>query len=77
MIVHIKGNQITMIYDERLDLSKLGDCKITRASYVEPNSTGHWSADMGPTGPILGPFNKRSEALTSERIWLENHLQNK
>ena len=40
---------------------------------------GLWWADMSPItgkdGPVLGPFQHRSEALTAERDWLnERHL---
>jgi hypothetical protein len=44
---------------------------ILRASYVEPNATGRWAADLDPVGgPVLGPFDHRSEALAAEQAWL-------
>jgi hypothetical protein len=59
------------IYDEALDLRKIGTLKITRASHVEPDRDGFWWADMGPVdGPVLGPYGSRSEALEAEREWL-------
>jgi hypothetical protein len=59
------------IYDEALDLREIGRLSITRASHVEPDAEGHWWADMGPSGgPVLGPFDSRSEALGAEREWL-------
>ncbi len=59
------------IYDEVLDLRRLGKLQITRASHVEPDAEGYWRADMGPSGgPVLGPFRSRSEALRAEREWL-------
>ena len=59
------------IYDEALDLREIGTLKITRASHVEPDAAGCWSADMGPSGgPVLGPYGSRSEALQAERGWL-------
>ncbi len=59
------------IYDEALDLREIGTLKITRASHVEPDAAGCWSADMGPSGgPVLGPYGSRSEALEAERGWL-------
>jgi hypothetical protein len=33
---------------------------------------GRWWADLGPvSGPKLGPFDRRSQALEAEREWLE------
>ena len=59
------------IYDEALDLREIGKLQITRASHVEPDSSGYWWADMGPSGgPVLGPFKIRTEALAAERRWL-------
>lgn len=53
---------------------KLGEAKTTRASYVEPLSSGKWEADLTPVwGPILGPFNRRDEAVSAEIEWLQNH----
>lgn len=76
MILHIKGDTITTIYDERLDLSDLGAVSIRRASNVEPDQDGQWTASMAPVlGPVLGPFPKRSQALSAEVAWLENNLK--
>ena len=62
------------VYAEVIDLTQLGDLAIQRASHVEPDSTGHWWADLAPVGgPKLGPFGRRSEALTAELTWLENY----
>ena len=59
------------IYDEALDLRELGKLQITRASHVEPDPSGDWWADMGPSGgPVLGPYGSRTEALRAEREWL-------
>jgi hypothetical protein len=52
----------------------LGQLTITRASHVEPDNRGLWQADLTPVGgPLLGPFERRSEALAAERDWLESH----
>ena len=60
------------IYDEALDLREIGRLQITRASHVEPDAEGYWWADMGPVdGPVLGPYDSRTEALQAERGWLE------
>jgi hypothetical protein len=62
------------IYDEAIDLAVLGQVTITRASHVEPDQQGRWHADLSPVnGPVLGPFDHRSEALQVEHDWLERH----
>ena len=62
------------IYAEDVDLHALGQPKITRASHVEPDSTGRWVADLTPVaGPTLGPFDKRTDALAAEVKWLRDH----
>lgn len=65
------------LYDESLDLTALGQPRIQRGSYVEPDESGQWWADLSPVaGPRLGPFACRSRALTAEHVWLEqNWLQ--
>ena len=66
--------QIRAIYAEAIDLAVLGRPAIARASQVEPDELGHWHADLGPvSGPILGPFAHRSDALAAELAWLEAH----
>ncbi len=65
------GGSVRCIYDEGIDLREIGTLKITRASHVEPESEGYWWADMGPVGgPVLGPYDSRSEAVGAERGWL-------
>ena len=65
---------VRAIYGEALDLAALGRPVITRASYVEPDASGRWLADLSPVGgPLLGPFDRRSEALAAEHDWLERH----
>ena len=62
------------LFDDRLDLRPLGAIDIQRGSHVEPNRDGHWTADLSPVGgPVLGPFNKRSEALAAEVAWLQQN----
>lgn len=72
MILHIRGDEVTTLYSERLDLSPLGPVTIRRASHVEPDDAGRWNADI-IGGPTLGPFARRSEALKAEVAWLERH----
>ena len=65
---------VRAIYDELIDLTVLGRPTITRASHVEPDEQGRWLADLKPVGgPVLGPFDRRSEALEAEHDWLERH----
>jgi hypothetical protein len=65
---------VRAIYDESFDLAVLGKPTITRASHVEPDQDGRWLADLQPVGgPVLGPFDRRSEALEAEHSWLERH----
>ena len=65
----------TMVYTEALDLGTLGSVRCSRASHVEPTADGRWAADLSPVaGPVLGPFERRSEALTAEVAWLEGWL---
>jgi hypothetical protein len=63
---------IRCLYDENIDLSSFGRLSIRRASHVEPDPNGQWFADLKPMdGPILGPFSRRSDALTAESDWIE------
>ena len=62
---------IRAVYAEAIDLGVLGHLVIARASHVEPNDSGRWLADLTPVaGPVLGPFDLRSEALEAEQVWL-------
>ncbi|MCA9190685.1 MAG: hypothetical protein KDB03_02945 [Planctomycetales bacterium] len=67
---------VRSIYDDLFDWQSLGQVSIQRASHVEPTSEGTWTADLSPVGgQILGPFTKRSSALSAERQWLNDWLQ--
>ena len=60
------------IYSEEIDLRSLGRPRIVRARHVEPDTDGGWLADLGPVdGPVLGPFDSRSEALDAEDALLD------
>jgi len=73
IIVSTDGH-IRHIYDDKLDLTKVGQVRISRASHVEPDDTGAWLVDLSPVnGPTLGPFVKRAAALAAEVAWLEQH----
>jgi hypothetical protein len=66
------GGEVTCVYGEAIDLAALGTLMVRRASHVEPDVAGRWWADLAPvSGPKLGPFRLRSEALAAELRWLE------
>lgn len=77
--MHVEETGVAkFIYSDELSdaLKNLGEVRIQRASHVEPNASGKWTADMSPMGgPVLGPFGTRSKALKEEVKWLENHLK--
>lgn len=65
------GGDVRCIYGKEIELREIGKLQITRASHVEPDTAGFWWADMGPvSGPMLGPYGSRTEALEAERGWL-------
>jgi hypothetical protein len=71
-IVIEPAGTIRCLYDESINLAAIGRLTIKRASHVEPDAEGNWLADFSPvSGPVLGPFAYRSEALAAERTWLE------
>jgi hypothetical protein len=73
-LIIMPGGAVRCIYSEDINLSALGRPAISRASHVEPDQQGRWSADLSPVnGPRLGPFNSRSEALLAEHNWLETN----
>jgi hypothetical protein len=68
------NGQVRAIYSEEIALAALGRAKIVRASAVEPDRDGRWHADLRLLlGPVLGPFDQRSEAVAAEVAWLEEH----
>jgi len=71
LIIEPSGD-LHCIYSEAIDLHLLGKPNITRASHVEPDSSGRWIAAL-VDGPTLGPFNKRTDALAAEVQWLRDN----
>jgi hypothetical protein len=73
-LVVLPDGTVRAIHGEEIELGLLGHLVIARASHVEPEPDGRWSADLAPVaGPVLGPFDRRSEALTAEHSWLETY----
>lgn len=68
---------LIMIYQDPVKMFlDLGSSVIKRASHVEPDNGGAWTADLGPiNGPVLGPFDTRQEALVAEVKWLESAME--
>ena len=66
--------ELRFLFDDALTpLLQLGEASIRRASHVEPIETA-WYADLSPVGgPMLGPFEYRSDALAAEAAWLLQH----
>ena len=75
MQLHVdRSGIVRCLYSESIDLTALGSTVIRRASHVEPDEAGRWFADLAPSsGPILGPFTYRSDALAAETAWLEQN----
>lgn len=71
LVIAPHGN-VRCVYGEEIDLHTLGRLDISRGSHVEPDHHGRWFADLSPvSGPILGPFSQRTQALQAENAWLE------
>ena len=69
------GGIVHAVYDEAIDLAEFGPVTIRRASHCEPDEQGRWWVDLSPvSGPVLGPFHRRTEALRAEHQWLNQHL---
>lgn len=75
MQLHINPvGTIRYVYAESIDLAEVGRVSISRGSHVEPDEKGRWHADLAPvSGPKLGPYRRRSEALKAELEWLRSH----
>jgi hypothetical protein len=68
------GGNVRCLYGEAIELATLGALQIRRASHVEPATDGQWLADLSPlSGPVLGPFVCRSQALAAEEAWIIEH----
>lgn len=68
------AGSVRCVYAETIDLREMGLLTISRGSHVEPTEDGRWTADLAPvSGPVLGPFVTRGEALAAEVAWLREH----
>ena len=66
---------MTTLYTEKIDLHQFGRVALRRASHVEPTDDARWIADLSPVGgPILGPYDKRSEALAAEVEYIQKNV---
>lgn len=73
-LVVAPDGSVRAIYSEEIPLEAFGTPRIVRASTVEPDRDGRWHADLRLLlGPVLGPFDRRSEAVAAEVAWLEEH----
>jgi len=74
IIVEPNGTLRFIYSDDLASIAQdIGSLSTARASHVEPDDGG-WTADMSPVGgEVLGPFETRSEALTTEVEWLKSH----
>jgi hypothetical protein len=73
-VIIMPSGSLRMIHDDRFDPRNIGVISIKRGSHVEPTKDGRWTADLHLVGgPVLGPFQKRSESITAELAWLQQH----
>ena len=74
LLIESSGNA-RCVYSDTLPLANIGKLRIERASHVEPNDKGEWIADLSLvfSGPILGPFLKRTDAIAAEVQWLHDN----
>lgn len=73
IIIAADGNG-RCVYGEDIDLTTFGKLAIRRGSHVESTPDARWAADMSPVnGPVLGPYQRRSDALAAEHDWLEQN----
>ena len=63
---------IRFVWDDALHaVTTLGPWTRRRASHVEDDGHGCFTADMSPMGgPVLGPFHLHKDAIAAEVAWL-------
>lgn len=75
-IVIRAGGRAEFIYsDAARPFMGAGPAVVRRASHVEPDANGNWTADLSPvSGPVLGPFALRQDALAAEMAWIRANV---
>lgn len=77
MVIDIDdAGKVRMVYaDSMRSILDEGMPSLIRASHVEMNADFRWEADLSPVGgPVLGPFDFRSDAIAAEVNWLESNI---
>lgn len=79
IFIHPDGTIRYLFYDVLRPLLDCGKSTVSRASHIDMHLVDDqwkWFADLSPvSGPNLGPFLDRDDAITAEVSWLvENHL---
>ena len=72
-----QDGRLQFVWDDDVGaaLRPLGEMSVQRVSHVEPTTDARWEADMSPvSGPVLGPFGRRADALAAEVAWLQVNL---
>lgn len=72
----LPDGSVRCLRTEAIDLKAIGTVTYRRASHVEPTSDGdRWTADLSPVdGPVLGPFDRYSDAIAAEVAYLEANV---
>lgn len=69
---------INLLYTEDICVEDIGKVdSIKRLFHVEPTQDNKWTAtvNIGSSECVtLGPFDKRSEALGAEVVWIEDNI---
>jgi len=71
-----ENGELLAIYDDAHPILYAGgNQEIRRASHVEPDGRGGWTADMSPYGgSVLGTTRTRAESLQAETDWLTREI---
>jgi hypothetical protein len=81
IIISPDGSKVSLAYDERLELEKIGSLSINRATDVRYNNkAGGWEIiALTPVFPsrflIAGGFSTHSEAIAAEYEYLLEHAE--
>lgn len=76
LYIQADGSVQAVYSDELVELLAGEATTVRRASHVEPDGKGGWTADLSPVGgPVLGPYPTRGQALAEETAWLGAALE--